>query len=256
MCIRDRAQLPWWVSVCLSVVAYVVLRFVVPSIQYEDPILKGMAGIARPFALVAALCFLFPAVLSAARSLRRRNLLSRQSGLESIRSLSWKEFEELLAEAYRRQGYLVGENTSLGPDGGVDLRIERGGDLYLVQCKQWRDYKVGVKVVREIYGLVTAENASGAIIVTSGLFTQEAKNFAADKPLGLVEGSQLADLVRNVQAVPRSEARVDPPRPGKRCPQCGGTLVLRQAKRGKHAGSKFWGCSGFPDCQYKEEYTG
>jgi len=56
-----------------------------------------------------------------------------------------------------------------------------------VQCKQWRSMKIGVKVVREMYGLLTSKSAHGAIIITSGMFTQEAKSFATDKPIDLVE---------------------------------------------------------------------
>lgn len=35
----------------------------------------------------------------------------------------------------------------------------------------------------------------------------------------------------------------------KQCPKCGGTMVKRQARKGKHAGKVFWGCTGFPKCK-------
>jgi DNA topoisomerase-1 len=35
------------------------------------------------------------------------------------------------------------------------------------------------------------------------------------------------------------------------CPSCHkGTLIERQAKRGKNKGGKFYGCSNFPKCKY------
>ena len=139
--------------------------------------------------------FVLPAFASAVKSLEKRWLLNRQTGIESIRALSWKEFEDLLGEAFRRQGYSVRENTGAGPDGGIDLTIERKGNTYLVQCKQWRAQKVGVKIVREMLGLVTAHGAQGAIIVTSGMFTQEARAFASDKAIDLVEGHQLVKMI-------------------------------------------------------------
>lgn len=39
---------------------------------------------------------------------------------------------------------------------------------------------------------------------------------------------------------------------GKRslCPKCGKNLVLRTAGSGARAGSKFWGCSGYPECRF------
>lgn len=33
------------------------------------------------------------------------------------------------------------------------------------------------------------------------------------------------------------------------CPKCGLEMVRRVAKRGKNAGSEFWGCSTYPECQ-------
>ena len=36
------------------------------------------------------------------------------------------------------------------------------------------------------------------------------------------------------------------------CPKCGKPLVLRTAKKGENAGNRFWGCSGFPKCWYRE----
>lgn len=249
------SQFPWWVSIFVGIAVYVGLKFVIPSITFENPFFKGMAQGAPRLAWLSLL-FLLPAAVSAFGSIRKRRLLDHQSGIESIRSLSWKEFEELLAEAYRRQGYAVQENSFLAPDGGVDLQIQKNGNLYLVQCKQWRTFKVGVKVVREMFGLMTAQCANGVIIVTSGMFTQEAKNFAAGKPIDLVEGNQLADLVRNVQARPVDVANKDRQPSVKQCPQCGENLIVREARRGDRAGSKFWGCSSFPKCKYTEKHNG
>lgn len=109
-----------------------------------------------------------------------------------------------------------------------------------------------MKVVREMYGLMTAEHAHGAIIITSGMFTQDARNFAAGKSIDLVEGRQLADLVASVQ---KSAALSSPnPQPtedstAKVCPKCGAQMVLKTARQGKYAGSQFWSCSRFPDCK-------
>lgn len=248
--------MPWWISVCVACVVYVALKFVIPSIEFENSILKLFAPAAGNIAWVSII-FLFPAIFSAAESIRKRKLLNEQSGIESIRSLSWKEFEELVAEAYRRQGYAVKENTHAGPDGGIDVILEKGGELILVQCKQWKSYKVGVSVVREMLGLMTAHRASGGIVVTCGQFTQEARKFAAGNGVEMVEGTELVELIRGVQKHPLPISRVDSPQPAvKACPQCDEELVLRTAKRGQHAGTKFWGCSGYPRCKYTEDYQG
>ena len=252
-------ELPWWIGVCTAAVVFVALRFVVPSIAFENPVFKVVASVAPQFAWLAVF-FLIPAGISALASFRKRELLDRQSGIDSIRSLSWRKFEELTAEAYRRQGFAVKENTSTGPDGGVDLIAERHGNIYLIQCKQWRVTKVGVRVVREMFGVMHDQHATGVIIVTSGMFTQEARNFAEGKPIDLVEGKQLSELVRNVQAAPRVPGERDTDHsaslPKRLCPACGCELVVRTAKRGNNIGSRFWGCSSFPRCRHTQPYAG
>lgn len=35
----------------------------------------------------------------------------------------------------------------------------------------------------------------------------------------------------------------------KQCPKCGGTMVLRTARKGQNAGNQFWGCTTYPACR-------
>jgi restriction system protein len=153
--------------------------------------------------------------------------------------------------------------------------LRKDGNTLLVQCKQWKSWKVGVKVIREMYGVLTDRKAHGVVVVTSGMFTQEARSFAQGKPIDLIEGEQLAALIRSAQGVPSaSPAASRPPSPSlasrpaaqaatqgtagkldsrqKQCPQCGHPMVLRTAQRGSQAGQQFWGCSQFPRCRGTE----
>jgi hypothetical protein len=107
----------------------------------------------------------------------RRRLLDGQGDLAKIRDLSWRELEQLVGEAYRRQGYSVREFGGGGADGGVDLVLQREGQTTLVQCKRWKAWSVGVKVVRELYGVMTAEKASRGVVVSCGRFTRDADRF-------------------------------------------------------------------------------
>jgi restriction system protein len=240
-------QSSWWMSVVVSGVAYLFLKFILPSIHFKsmmfDSLAKGISGLAPIIALV----LLIPASIAALNSWRKRRLLDSQKGIDSIRALGWRAFEELVGEAYRRQGYGVIENTSAGPDEGIDLVLKKDGRLVLVQCKQWKSYKVGVQTVRELFGVMAAKQAASGILITSGIFTQEAKNFAAGKPIDLVDGPQLLKLIGNVQKPGTTLTRSGS---GNACPECGSELVLRTARRGPNPGQRFWGCSNFPNCRF------
>lgn len=66
--------------------------------------------------------------------------------------MSWQQFETLVGEGFRRRGYSVKETGGGGPYGSVDLVLSKNGEKTLVQCKQWKAFKVGVSGA--IFGLV------------------------------------------------------------------------------------------------------
>jgi restriction system protein len=140
----------------------------------------------------------------------------------------------------------VFEDPSEGVDGGIDLRLRKNGQMTFVQCKHWKSKSVGVKIVRELSGVMTAAKAASGILATFGNFTQEARNFAKGKTMHLIAGNQLVKLISEVQksgiASTHTESTMS-------CPKCGSKMVLRTAIKGKYAGQKFWGCSGFPGCK-------
>ena len=76
--------------------------------------------------------------------------------------MNWRDFELLVGEAFRLRGYTVTETGGGGADGGIDLQLTRGGETFLVQCKQWKAYKVSVNVVRELYGVMAAQAAAAS----------------------------------------------------------------------------------------------
>jgi len=246
---------PWWVSASLGVLAFIVLRWVLPAWAGDNIFLKSFSGLfvgLAPFALIV-----FGALSAASFWFGRRRgaILDEQTSLETIRNMPWKQFELLVAEAYRRDGYQVEYSPNEGADGGVDLVLYKVGRISLVQCKRWKTYSVGAPVIREIFGVMTAEQAHEAIVVTSGRFTRDAQEFAAGKPIRLVDGPQLLALVRSVQsrsevgpsAAERLAVETAAPIPPA-CPMCGKPMVIRTARRGKNAGNQFWGCPTYPSC--------
>ena len=80
-------------------------------------------------------------------------------------------------------------------DGGVDLVLKKNNETHFVQCKQWKAYKVGVQIVRELYGVMAAKGAVGGYVVTSGVFTDEAKSFAEGRNIELIDGNILTEWI-------------------------------------------------------------
>ena len=236
----------------MAATVYVSLKYWLPTIEFHSPAFKGLAATIPNMAGIFASVLVFAAVMSALHSWRKGELLNKQTGISSVKSLSWRNFEYVVGEAYRRKGFHVEENTGSGPDGGIDLTLTKDGETYLVQCKNWRVRAVGVKVIRELYGVVTAENAAGGIIVCSRNFTRDAVDFACGKPIELVEGAELIQLIGDVQSQRKGKTVAR----DSSCPTCGSPMVVRTARKGKNAGRSFCGCSQFPKCHGTRNMAG
>lgn len=267
------SRLPWWAGVALAAVIYLMLHRVasqqaVTAVQpgqigdiVTQTLWKTLAGFGQyilPFVCLAG------AAVSAWRRRERQGLVANvveSKAADALDGMSWQQFEKLVGEAFRLQGYAVTEIGGGGADGGVDLVLRRGSEKSFVQCKQWRAFKVGVDVVRELYGVMAAKGAAGGFVVTSGRFTEEATNFASGRNVHLIDGPKLHGLLRQAQAVdrqrpgagapakPEREPVASPASASPMCPACSKAMVKRIAKRGANAGIEFWGCTGYPACK-------
>jgi restriction system protein len=248
---------PWWVSVVLALVVFVGMRWIAPAVIGDTQIGRGIGMAVAKMAPWPAVFFLMLAAGSALFAAKNRKLVDGQTSLESLRNVSWKHFEWMVGEAYRRMGYAVEETLGGGADGGIDLVLSKDSATTLVQCKQWKAFSVGAPVIREMFGLLTHHQAAHAIVITSGHFTREAEAFAAGKPIDLIDGPKLLTLVQGVQSTsPHRMAPAPEARPiALACPKCGSAMVVRTAKRGSNAGNSFWGCSTYPTCTGTREIT-
>lgn len=203
------ARLPWWVGIGLALVSYAFLSAAaganVAPMQpgkmgeaVSGALLRALASIGQY--LVPALC-LIGAAISAWRRARRKALVDdvvAGNAARAIDGMSWREFEMLVGETFRLRGFQVVETGGAGAESGVDLVLRRDKETRLVQCKQWRATKVGVDVVRQLYGVIAARGAAGGYVVTSGRFTDQARRFAEGRNVALIEGDELAKMLARV----------------------------------------------------------
>ena len=273
------ALLPWWAGIALALVGYLVLhRFAgmpqgtMQAGHSSDFITRGVITM---FAFVGQFAVPFICLLGALLSFIRRrkrialvDTVTHSSSASALDNMSWREFELLVGEAFRLQGYKVTEQGGARPDGGVDLVLSKGNETFLVQCKQWKAFKVSVDIVRDLYGVMAARGAAGGFVVTSGRFTADATEFANGRNVKLIDGPVLLEMLRQAKASVSSSAAPSPQgavprRPAASvykatastaeaapsCPVCQASMRLRTARKGVKAGSTFWGCSSYPACR-------
>lgn len=129
----------------------------------------------------------------------RRHLLEWTSDL---RQLDGQEFEWLVGEVFRREGWTVLERGRQdAADGNIDLELTRGSDRRLVQCKRWTAKWIGVDEIRGFTGTLAAEKLppTAGIFVTLRGYTQPARDLAEKSGLELVESRDLFERVEKVR---------------------------------------------------------
>jgi len=257
------AKLPWKVSLGLAAISLLVLHLLAASFA-APPTVTAVADLGNvvihqsihigAFLLqfVVPPAFLIGATASYFKRAQSIRLFegTRTAKGPAVASLTWQEFESLVAEGFRRRGFTVTEKGGAAPDGGVDLILARGNERFLVQCKQWRAQQVPVTIVRELYGVMAAQQAAGGYVVTSGRFTQDALAFAKGRNIELIDGGTLPALfgqhrdARGPTPMTNAASASTPT-----CPRCHEPMVARVAARGARAGSEFWGCRRYPQCK-------
>ncbi|QKZ03083.1 restriction endonuclease [Pseudomonas eucalypticola] len=262
------SKLPWWSSLILAVAFGVYLHGVaaapvamINDVQHLQSMMmhsmfKTLAAVGQ---YLVPLIFVIGAITSVLGRRKRQALLNTG---HAVNDFTWQEFELLVGEALRRQGYSIQETGGSGADDGIDLIARKDGEKYLVQCKHWRALQVGVPVVRELYGAMAAEGAVGGFVVTSGRFTEPAREFASGRNLKLVDGARLRRWIaaaKNPAPAAKTQAPIAKPQPeapapseapqAPACPHCRKTMVVRVARSGRNAGGDFWGCADYPKCR-------
>lgn len=132
-----------------------------------------------------------------------KETLSQMDDTTNLAAMDWQDFEHLIREVFEREFSKNGGEvkiTQASRDGGVDaIAFDpdplRGGKI-VIQAKRYTN-TVGVAAVRDLYGTVMNEGAIKGILVSTADYGPDAYNFAKDKPLTLLNGSNLLYLLEN-----------------------------------------------------------
>jgi len=190
--IKRIALVPWWIGVLLAVVIYASLRTLAPA---EPGSFAAIAQYALPgvFLIAALICS------TARRQLLVPDAAPPAAGVgKRLDRLSVDEFETLLAEAFRMQGYLTVENVGGGSANRVDLVLRRDRESFLVLSKYWKESRIDAHIVQQLHRSMTSRGAMGGFVVTLGRFSRDATAFAAASNIRLIDGTALRAMVERV----------------------------------------------------------
>jgi restriction system protein len=144
------------------------------------------------------------------RFVEEADVLSGLDQRPNLMGLTPGEFESLITNLFTKMG-LETRMTQASRDGGVDCvafdsRPIFGGKV-IIQAKRYKN-TIPVSAVRDLFGSVHNEGASKGILVTTSGFGKASFDFAKDKPLELLSGSNLLYLLKVHADV---DAKIEPP---------------------------------------------
>jgi restriction system protein len=144
------------------------------------------------------------------RFVAESDVLAEVDQRPNLMDLSFTEFEVLIQNLFTKMG-LEARQTRPSRDGGVDCvawdpRPIFGGKV-VIQAKRYKN-TVGVSAVRDLFGTLQNEGASKGILVTTSGYGQASFDFAHNKPIELIDGSNLLYLLAEYAGI---EAKIVPP---------------------------------------------
>lgn len=117
--------------------------------------------------------------------------------LESINSMDGHLFEELIGKLLIKMGFHIEENSG-SADGGIDIVAHNYepivGGKCIIQCKRYSS-PISEHTIRDLYGVVTDRKASKGVLITNSTFTSASIKFAEGKPIELMDGNKLINLI-------------------------------------------------------------
>lgn len=172
-----------------------------------------------------------------------------------LKELNDEEFEKMIAMIFKQRGYSILDDID---NPKVDIALQMNGKTTFVQYIHWREHHVDAATLERFYNAIDDEPNSNGIVITTGIFNPEALEFVSGKSLMLIDGVDLSQMIDVLTSSDQEELEdlmdeteeiEEMPELEPLCPICSQKMIKRTARKGKNAGSTFWGCSQFPNCR-------
>jgi restriction system protein len=165
----------WWVSALLALAVFVAV---------QNFIHWGYALFATaPLAVVT--------LMVAWRQIRSPGGAKMEKTLEKIRGLPWEDFAQALETGFTKEGYAVRR-----VEGVADLELEKLGYVTLVSARRWKASRTGIGSIKELAAAGEKSGARECRYVVAGELTAQAREYAQQQGVKLLEGAELVELLR------------------------------------------------------------
>ncbi|MPN05162.1 hypothetical protein SDC9_152412 [bioreactor metagenome] len=171
----------WWISFAIAAAIVLLCSALLPH------------DIA-PFAALGALPIFIIGCIAAWRQFKAPSSAKVEAARAQAAAMSWKEFSEALENAWKSEGQAV--QRLPGNSAAADLQLEKAGTVSLVSARRWKAANHGIEPLRELQEAVVRLKAQhGVYVVLQGNVTENARAYAKEHGLLLLEGDALAAML-------------------------------------------------------------
>ncbi|OUB89730.1 restriction endonuclease [Bacillus wiedmannii] len=107
-----------------------------------------------------------------------------------------REFEYFVADVFRTLGYKV-QVTSGSNDGGKDIILHKGNEMKFVEVKRYTKSSIGRPFIQKLHSAIVDADAVGGYFVTLSHFNKNARQYAANKNIELIDGDSLINMMKS-----------------------------------------------------------
>src|SRR5437660_3654166 len=125
--------LPLWVSPLGAACVFGILYYALPAIVGKNMVAAAFAGIGHALAPYIAILIILAGLYGAVERWWRRRLVGNAVQPDGLSKMSWRDFERMIGQVYRQQGFRVVARGGSQADGGIDLELHGAGQRVLVQ---------------------------------------------------------------------------------------------------------------------------
>jgi restriction system protein len=178
---------PWWISLAIGIGIGLAAKALLPPSYF---LFGAMGGF--PFVVIA--------VISAWRQWSAPSTAHVAGTLAQIGAMSWRDFSAALEQALAREGFEVRRLDGAA----ADFELLKAGRTVLLSSKRWKAARLGLEPFQALEAARSARDASSCICVTTGHVTDNALQFAAAHQIRVIQGMELAQLLRPVLAAKKT----------------------------------------------------
>lgn len=241
-----------WLAAAGLAGASIGLAYGLPVLQINDRWLQEAPWRQLAFWAAGMLCLI--AALGAVVAHRWRTNVLSHDNLQSIRRLSQKDFNHLVEEGFRHQGYLVQSSERFSSRAGIDLILRKSEKHILVLCRRDPEPRRQMAAVQELHTATATLQGGSGLLITCESVAPEVKVFAADQGIAVIEGSALLKLVERASgrifrpAMRREPHFTTPLTAIPACTSCGGPMAPEGYDERGDGEQETWFCARGEGC--------